>query len=240
MLRIGGEMLSKVTAFVQPARMLQIGREMLSKITAFLPFCRAVSWYSGDARRKALPKFLVLWGMSLAPLLLAALLQEIPVNESMFSAFCKKFGASFFARHQFIYAVSFITPIFYFLWERHHGLLNYFLSRKRSLSGVKLIPPGFGVVLIWSIIFFLLTTVAYAVTQTRTNPAATRTILESGSDIITVVVYVFGLLCWYFMILDGSVSAAAEYFQEVEQQEEKEKEQAQAFSDRISASEDEA
>ena len=63
--------------------------------------------------------------------------------------------------------------------------------------------------------------------------------MESGSNIITIIVYIFGLLCWYFIILDGSASPVAEYFEEVKQQEEDEKEQAQAFSDRISASEDE-
>lgn len=212
---------------------------MLSKVTAFLPFWTTISWYSPDARRKALPKFLVLWAMSLAPLLLAAVLQEIPDKDNMIVAFCRKLGVSFLARHQFIYAVSFITPIFYLLWERHHDLLTYFLSRKRSISGVKLTPPGFGVVLIWAIIFFLMTTVAYAIAEARANSVKAMTILESGSNIITIIVYIFGLLCWYFIILDGSASPVAEYFEEVKQQEEDEKEQAQAFSDRISASEDE-
>jgi len=211
---------------------------MLSQVTAFVPFWTAIWWYTPEARRKALPKFLVLWGMSLAPLLLAAGLQEVPADQNSVGAFCKKFYSSFFERHQFIYAVSFITPIFYYIWERHHDLLMYFVSRRRSIAGVKLTPPGFGVVLFWSAIFFLMTTVAYAAAETRSNRAMASTILESGSDIITILVYIFGLLCWYLMILDACATPTSDYYHEEERQKEEENEQQQAFSNRISASED--
>ena len=144
-----------------------------------------------------------------------------------------------FARHQFIYAVAFITPVLYFFWERHYTLLTYFLSGKRAIAGLKLTPPGFGVVLIWSVIFFLLTTVSYAIAETRANSATAPTILESGTGFITVIVYMFGMLCWYFMILDGTASPVADYYKEVEQQEEVEKEQGQAFSKRIATNEEE-
>jgi len=176
--------------------------------------------------------------MSLAPLILAAVLQEVPQNDSMLRVFWAKFVSSFFARHQFIYAVSFITPIFYLLWERYEGLRAYFSSGKRSVDGIKLTPPGFGTVLVWSVLFFLLTTVAYANTEAQATSGTPRTILASWSDFITVAVYAFGLLCWYFMILEGSTSPATQYFNAVKQQENEDNEEAQAFSKRIAQSEE--
>jgi len=68
---------------------------MLSKVISFVPFWQTISWYSADARRKAIPKFLLLWVMSLSPLALSALLQEVPPNEGLFSAFVDKFWKSF-------------------------------------------------------------------------------------------------------------------------------------------------
>lgn len=213
---------------------------MLSKIMGWVPFWRTLSCYSRDDKRAAFPKFLILWAMSLAPLFLAAVLQEMPASGSMFGAFAKEFGSSFFGTHQFIYAVSFITPIFYLVWERDQGLLRHLFSGKSSLAGVKITPPGFGVVLVWSVIFFLLTTVSYAIAEGRNDSATSRTILEAGSYYSTIVVYLFALLCWYFMILDETASPVADYYQEVKLQEKEEKDKAKTFSERIARSEEDA
>ncbi len=210
---------------------------MLAKVTSVLPFWKSISCYSSHDRWKALPKFLIFWVISLSPLFLAAVLQQIPEKESVLGAICRKIVASFLARHQFIYAVSFITPIFYFFWERDSGLLKAFLSGKRSPAGLKLTPPGFGVVLIWSIFFFAMTTVTYAVTESHPKADKTQTILEAWSEIITVVVYLFGLVCWYFMILDGSASPIGDYYDQLKKDEAEEEKKAQDFSDRIAKSE---
>jgi hypothetical protein len=104
---------------------------------------------------------------------------------------------------------------------------------------LKLTPPGFGIVLIWSVFFFFLTTVAYGAHEARPKSATEQTILESGSDAITLIVYLFGLLCWYFMILDGSTPPDKNYYKAIEQQEHEVNEEAQAFSRRIAKSEEE-
>jgi hypothetical protein len=212
---------------------------MFSTIMGWVPFWKTLSCYSREDKRAAIPKFLILWAMSLAPVLLAAVLQQMPAKESMIFALFNELGSSFFGTHQFIYAVSFITPIFYLVWERDQGVLRHIFSGKRSTTGLKITPPGFGVVLVWSIIFFMLTTVSYAIAESRSVASKSRTILEAGTYYSTIVVYLFGLACWYFMILDESASPVAEYYEEVRLQKKEEKEQAKSFSERVSNSEEE-
>jgi len=60
----------------------------------------------------------------------------------------------------------------------------------------------------------------------------------AASGYVTVVVYMFGLLCWYFMMLDGYGAPVTEYYRATEQEEKEEKKQAEEFSKRIEESEE--
>lgn len=129
---------------------------------------------------------------------------------------------AFNGTNQFIYAVSFITPVIYLLWERSQGLLLHILSGKRTLRDLNVWPLGYGWILVWSIAIFLFTAVAYAVV-TRQLHVENPSIIQSVAGKSALFVYLFSLLCWYFAILDAPGMPAETYAEILESGEEEQK-----------------
>ena len=159
-------------------------------------------------------KFAALWSISILPLLLAAMLCPIGENVGVvagFSEFWSKLCSEFVGTHQFIYTVSFITPVVYLVFERFRHLEGFVKSRKTKAEGrIKHTPDGFGVILAWAVIIFVLTTAGYAVSTTRSMRNA-NTFLDVISQATVVWVYLFALLCWYFTILDSTEITPADF-----------------------------
>ena len=180
-------------------------RTVLSPIPFWQPFLT----YTWGSHRKAIKKFLILWSISILPLVLAAFVSPVDKNLTgldSFINFLSQIGSEFGGTHQFIYAVSFITPVLYLVIEQHDDLLSFLRSNKRKIDGnLKLAPDGYGWILWWSIIVFLFTIVGYAISTTE-ELRQQQTFIDFFLESTVYVVYVFALFCWYFSILDSIAS----------------------------------
>lgn len=205
---------------------------MLLTLLSPIPFWRPFIAYDRGAHFSATQKFAVLWAISLSPLVFAVLADpRITAHINKWDAFILSLESSFLGTHQYIYAVSFITPIFYLLWEKYLELAQHTGSGKRSLGSLTVLPLGYGWLLLWSISVFLVTAVAYA-NSTHLSPTKPATLLHelSRNGIVTISVYLFALLCWYFTILDSIGTPRFDYVTTVRRNEKKQLEQ---FSDRL-------
>jgi hypothetical protein len=150
-----------------------------------VPFWKPFSTYPREIHYAALRKFGVLWLISVAPLILAALLSPIGTNAGALgyiAGFLKELVTEFNGTHQFIYAVSFITPILYLVIERYSSFVEFFKSNRRKAQGVVKIPPeGFGWTLFWSFAVFLFTIAGY-VAATTVALRNEKTFLDSLSQ----------------------------------------------------------
>lgn len=172
-----------------------------------IPFWRSFAYYPADYHTRALRKFIVLWIISILPLLVAALFSPAnPQTNSISSliGFSKTLFAEFSGTHQFIYAVSFITPILYLVIEHNEQYVSFLRSKKRKVDDVlKIAPEGFGWILFWAVIVFLFTIVSYAA-ATTVELRQQKTILDSISEYTVYLVYIFALFCWYYTILEST------------------------------------
>lgn len=187
---------------------------MLLRILSPIPFWKPFISYDWDTHSAALRKFGILWLISILPLAFAALVSPMGKDLSAIgyiAQFWSHLVKEFNGTHQFIYTVSFITPVLYLVIEHNAQYVQFLKSNKRKAEGVvKFAPDGFGWVLFWSMIVFLFTTAAYAVSTTADLRDETL-FLDSISRSTVFIVYLFALLCWYFTILDSTEAPRYSY-----------------------------
>ena len=177
---------------------------MLLKLLEPIPFWKPFLSFERALHRAAIKKFLLLWAISICPLLFAALAKPIVERDGNYlGEFWRGIATGFSGTHQFIYTVSFIAPILFLLVEKNAKYRDFIESGRRKAEGVlKFTPQGFGWVWFWAAAVFLFTCFSYAHATTlklRDQP----TYLDSVSGYTAVGVYVFALFCWYYSILDS-------------------------------------
>lgn len=176
---------------------------MCSRITSLIPFWQPFASYSLKAHKAAFKKFFILWFFSVLPLFVSALAQFVSEGDKLWDLFASGIWNAFNGTHQFIYTVSFITPIFYLAWERLKDHEEHSRSGEALINEIKFTPPGLGWILIWSIFVFTCTVVAYAFATSTHSENDQRLIQKLLTENTAIYVYVFSLICWYFTILDS-------------------------------------
>lgn len=179
--------------------------------------------------------------ISVIPLVVAALFEPIseiecnPETGYQYAAdFLNVLWKHFNGKNQFIYAVSFITPILYMIYERYILMQSHVESGKRTSKDLRKLPPGFGWIMFWAVLVFVFAAFAFATSATRPIRTST-TFLDVVSKYTVLLVYLFSLLCWYMTILDSSMEPAQAFTDTIRKEED---ELAATFSRRISNKED--
>jgi hypothetical protein len=172
--------------------------------------CLILSPWSTEQKADARRKFLFLWFVTTLPLLFSAFAKPSTGDFSNASIeFFSNLWNAFSGRHQFIYAVSFITPVLYLLWERYKDARKAYLeatSDGTDVSGANLYqrftPEGYGWMLSISICVFLITAVSYTLAEAHV-PGTPKSLAHRVSPLTAVAVYLYGLFCWYYCVLEG-------------------------------------
>jgi len=209
---------------------------LLKTLFSCVPFVTAFKSFPAWAHKSAFPKFLCLWIASVFPLLLAASLHSGTKDLSQFQNFLNELSNQFFGTHQFIFAVSFITPVLYLWYEYFDQMTQFIRSNKRKAEGsFKQAPEGVVYVIVSAILVWLFTALAYA-TDPSVGTDGGPTMLQrmAGSGLAVGLVYLFSLMCWYLTIID-TVPPPVDGFQ-IEKKN-SERSLADQFNNRISGTE---
>ena len=179
---------------------------MLLKPLYLIPFWRAFVYYKWPQHKSAIQKFAILWLISIAPLVASALFSPIGVDTNIFqkvSHFFERLLDEFQGTHQFIYAVSFISPVLYLFYERFAEFDLFYQSGLRKAKGrLQEIPSGFKCIVLWSALIFCFTVLCYSADATVESRG--NFIIDSVSGSTVILVYVFSLFCWYFSVLEST------------------------------------
>jgi hypothetical protein len=176
----------------------QFGATNMDRVATFfraVPILQIFLVYPFESHRKALRKFFALWIISLLPIILAALI--FPPGGS--ATFQERVLHSFSSTHQFIYAVSFLAPMLYLLFELYDRQNQYIDARKRSPESLGPRPKGIGFIVYIALIVFIFTSFAYG--AANASPATAIHPLQTISQKAASWVYIYGLICWYITIL---------------------------------------
>lgn len=169
-----------------------------------IPLINSISYFSWKCHKIAIPKFLVLWGLSSAPIILSVALSQIPEgSDNIFTKFMQKLGEGLTVSELFVYSASFLTPLIYIIFERY-SKIEMEESFKKKLTEAITMKVFRGYHLLWftSAFFLLMTAIGFSSVKTGGgdfNNTFLYFFLVDGAYCI----YFFALFCWYLSILDG-------------------------------------
>jgi hypothetical protein len=157
-----------------------------------------------------LKKFFTLWFLSLLPIFFSFFI--LPENQSQ--TLLGQFRAAFTPAEQFVYAVSFLSPTLYLLWERHQQREKFIQAGKKSTDLLAIVPRGFGIVLLLTLVVFIFTAFAFGAAKAWdiSSPTAFQRRVGTFAVNSAVWVYLYGVYCWYLTIV-MSVDAEAQDFE---------------------------
>lgn len=145
-------------------------------------------------------KFLSLWLISSLPVIFATLF--FPPGEDASAS--TRILHAFSSTHQFIYAVSFMGPLLFLLYEMYERQRRYIAARKRTPETLGPEPKGIGLVLLLAFLVFAFSTFAYGATNAAQSAGISSDMMTAfarASDRYSIWVYMFGLYCWYITLL---------------------------------------
>jgi hypothetical protein len=191
---------------------------MLLTIANRIPFLQVIFSYSFKYHKAALKKFLVLWAMSILPMLLTSLVVLIQGS----SGFWGSLQNSLKSTDMFIYSASFLPPMIYLFYERYHELLDYINAGKRSPSALSPVPKGFELMILISCTVFLLTTFFFGLAKAWevSSPNNALAAFKTFANKAVFWVYLYSIFCWYLTILMASNIDSFDFVSCARQQEE--------------------
>jgi hypothetical protein len=176
----------------------------------YVPLLQSLLSFSRAHHAVALKKFLTLWFLSLVP----GIASFVLLSDSQPRTVLGQFRAAFTPAEQFIYAVSFFSPILYLLWERLQQREKFIAAGKKSQGVLAIIPRGFGVVQLLTLMVFIFSAVGFGAAKAWDVATATPAQLRFGrfSANAAIIIYIYGVYCWYLSIV-MSVDAESSDFE---------------------------
>jgi hypothetical protein len=158
----------------------------------------------------AVKKFFALWVLSLLPGIFSLVL--LSANQPL--TVVGQFRAAFTPAEQFIYAVSFLSPTLYLLWERQQQREKFIAAGKKSTDVLAIVPRGFGTVLLLTLVVFIFTAFGFGAAKAwdGATPSTLQRNLGQFAVNAALWVYVYGVYCWYLTIV-MSVDAESNDFE---------------------------
>ena len=180
---------------------------MLLSIISRIPLLQCLTHFPAKTHKAAGKKFLALFALSSLPVIFTVVLSPIPEGTSdTGSALLSKFRGTLTIAELFIYTASFLTPIFYLLYERFDEIPREELEKDIARS-VKRIFRGYGLVAILAFFTIILTAAAFSALRSN-EPYFRTSFLYHYLGQNAGWVYLFALYCWYLSLLDGASSGS--------------------------------
>ncbi len=156
-----------------------------------------------EQHKQAYPKFLVLWLISLSPILISAALSpkasNSPTNSYSFTDILSK---SFSASEQFVFSTAFLPPIIYLVYERYREAELDSLSAGKLKLSMRRLFDGYWAVLIFAVFTLLITIVTFV--SAKTNFLNMQSAYFYDIAVASApICYGYSLYCWYLSILDA-------------------------------------
>ncbi|MFG0330120.1 MAG: hypothetical protein ACF8PN_09505 [Phycisphaerales bacterium] len=170
---------------------------MLLKICKVLPFVNTFAHYNRHRHKDALKKFLFLWSISVIPIVSASIVVAMAPNGGFPAAVWEAIRTGFFATDQFIYAVAFLPPVLYLLFEKYE-LRGHFIALNKRKKNENLEIPGYFLIYLLTVLVLIFTAFVYGVTKANPYSVSATFLAVSGG-----VVYAFAMFCWYLSLLES-------------------------------------
>ncbi|MFH1374253.1 MAG: hypothetical protein ABII79_10695 [bacterium] len=179
-------------------------KKILSSIVTKIPFLQSLVFFSWQSHKSALPKFIILWLFSSAPVILSVTLSSIPDgSHPVLSKLLLEFKKAVFSAELFVYAASFLSPVLYISIERYKELEDHIDNKLSKVSNViKRTFIGYGWIWIFALAVLLLTAAGFSATKTDKSMFQT-TFLYWIAVQSAPWLYLYASFCWYLSILDG-------------------------------------
>ena len=181
-----------------------------------IPFLQPLLWFDLSVHRGAFWKFAALWVLSVLPLVFSGLHASIPQGGSALREFISRVVSEFNSTSLFVYAISFLVPILYLLYERLQEYRLFAFSRESPPKHLEL-PPGYDLVLFVAFLVFVFTAFTYG--STTTGGTVLDVVITWGG---VVLVYLYSLYCWYLTMLMEALAKEPVSFMEDRRSEEAE------------------
>lgn len=166
---------------------------MLLRVLRHVPLANGLFFFSSQAHKIAIKKFLILVFCASLPVIFTALYSTRNID------FVNILHNSISVSDQFIYAASFLAPGIYLIWEKHD--MN--LENSESKSKIKFrLYPGYGWILLISIVLLFVTAVSFTAIK-FSKASFEQTILFSIMSEGSIYVYLFSLYAYYMSIVEA-------------------------------------
>ena len=174
---------------------------MLLRIFEYIPILQNLVSFPFSAHKKALKKFAFLWVISIFPIFLAFALIPIPSGGQVTASFLvEHLKKAVNASELFVYAVAFISPLLFMVYEKYNDSDSDNIKSKLSESAVF---PGYWLTATLALLVMLVTAVGFAMFKSQSGSLSGNVLalfLINGAPAI----YVSSLFCWYLTLLDGA------------------------------------
>ncbi|HBO2483039.1 TPA: hypothetical protein VDV13_001628 [Pseudomonas aeruginosa] len=177
---------------------------MLLKTLGYLPFIQCLVHFPFDAHKAALKKFSTLWILTSLPVIVAVFLSPIPDGSSSVGIkLLSKLRESITVSELFVYTATFLTPVFYMIFEKYQESSETQIGEKIAQS-VRRLFKGYGLVALISIVIMTLTAIAFG--QIKAGASDFQgSFLGYYLTNLSLPIYIFSLFCWYLTLLDGAL-----------------------------------
>ncbi len=173
---------------------------MLLRIFEYIPLLQNLVSFPLSAHKKATKKFVVLWIVSIFPILLALTLIPVQNSEQAISEFILGYiNKAVNASELFVYAVAFISPLLYMVYEKYNDSDNDNIKSKLSESAVF---PGYWLTAAFALFVMVVTAVGFALFKSQTSNLE-ASIFGVLLTTVAPYIYLFSLYCWYLTLLDS-------------------------------------
>lgn len=176
---------------------------MLLKTLGFIPLIQCLVHFPLDAHKVALRKFCTLWILTSFPVIVAVFLSPIPEGDSGVGLkLLSKLRDSITVSELFVYTATFLTPVFYIIYEKYQESSEPQIG-ERILESFKSLFRGYGFVALTSIVIMLLTAIAFGQIKAGSVDFQ-KSFLGYYLQNFSLLIYIFSLYCWYLTLLDGA------------------------------------
>jgi hypothetical protein len=167
-----------------------------------LPFLAIIGSYKSEKQLESLVKFLVLWVLSILPLLFAAMIPIFSSGELEVLPILHALNTEFSSTSVLVYSVSYLVPFMYTAVELSIRHRQYAFERKVAPSKFDF-PKGYPVLLCISGLIFLFAIFVYK----RVDSQSPEISYLSGK--VKWIVYFYSVACWYTtLLIDGGVNSS--------------------------------
>jgi hypothetical protein len=202
-------------------------RTISRSLVCRMPFVTTIESYDSETRIEAFWKFIVLWSLSVLPLIFAAI-EPIASGRENKTGTLNALNAEFSSTSVLVYSVSYLVPFLYVGVELAKRQNYFSFSRKEAPKNLNY-PDGYKLLVYISVVVFLFTTFTYK----RGSELGTGAAFMSGG--VKWMVYIYSVACWYITLLIESGASTVDGSRYRDSLRQSESAATKALSDRLNA-----